>query len=81
MTDVAAERPEQVQACGAAGSLLVFHGSTWHGPTANTSGTSRRSLQGVFVLREGGAATDFAARMQPETRRRLDPLARCVPAL
>jgi hypothetical protein len=27
----------QVLACGPAGSLLIFHGSAWHGYTANTS--------------------------------------------
>ena len=79
--DAVAEHPEQVQACGAAGSLLVFHGSTWHGHAANTSAAPRRSLQGAFVPRDGRAATDFAARMQPETRGRLGPLARNVLAL
>lgn len=81
MADAAAEHPEQVQACGAAGSLLVFHGSTWHGHAANRSQAPRRSLQGAFVPRDGRAATDFAARMRPETRKRLGPLARYVLAL
>lgn len=81
IADAAAEHPEQVQACGAAGSLLVFHGSTWHGHTANASEAPRRSLQGAFVPRKGRAETDFAARMRPETRRRLGPLARYVLAL
>lgn len=81
MTDPVAEHPEQVQACGAAGSLLVFHRSTWHGHEANTSEAPRRSLQGAFVPRDGRAATDFAARMQPETRKRLGPLAHYVLAL
>ena len=72
IVDAAAEHPEQVEACGAAGSLPVFHSSTWHGHAANTSGAPRRSLQGAFVPREGRAATDFAARMRPKTRRRLE---------
>ncbi|HEU0300180.1 MAG TPA: hypothetical protein VFR37_12015, partial [Longimicrobium sp.] len=63
------------------GSLLVFDGSTWHGHTANTSSGPRRSLQGAFIPRDGRAATDFAARMQPGTRARLGPLARHVLAL
>jgi hypothetical protein len=79
--DLLAEHEGEVLACGAAGSLLVFNGSTWHGHTANTSSGPRRSLQGAFIPRDGRAATDFAARMQPETRARLGPLARQVLAL
>lgn len=81
MTDVVAEHDRQVLARGSAGSLLVFNGSTWHGHTANESSEPRRSLQGAFIPRDGHAATDFAARMRPETRKRLGPLARYVLAL
>src|SRR5215203_3356467 len=63
------------------GSLLVFNGSAWHGHTANTSSGPRRSIQGAFIPREWRAGTDFAARMRPETRARLGPLARHVLAL
>jgi hypothetical protein len=81
MVDVRAAHEAEVLACGAAGSLLVFNGSTWHGHTANTSSGPRRSIQGAFIPREGRAATDFAARMQPETRARLSSLAHTVLAL
>jgi ectoine hydroxylase-related dioxygenase (phytanoyl-CoA dioxygenase family) len=81
MADVHADHPEQTLGCGVAGSLLVFNGSVWHGHTANTSTGPRRSLQGAFIPREGQAATDFAARVPPEMRSRLDPLARYVLAL
>lgn len=81
LSDLRAEHDGQVLACGSAGSLLVFNGSTWHGHTANTSNGPRRSLQGAFIPRDGRAGTDFAARMQPETRARLSPLARYVLAL
>jgi ectoine hydroxylase-related dioxygenase (phytanoyl-CoA dioxygenase family) len=81
MPDVRAPHEDEVLACGAAGSLLVFNGSTWHGHTANASDQPRRSMQGAFIPRDGRAATDFAARMQPETRARLSPLARTVLAL
>jgi len=82
-TDVpAGEIPEalvrdtgDVPACGAAGSLLVFNGSTWHGHGSNTSPRPRRSLQGAYIPRAGRAGTDFAARMHPATRERLSPLA------
>jgi len=78
MSDARAVHDAEVLACGAAGSLLVFNGSVWHGHTANTSNGSRRSIQGAFIPREGRAATDFAARMQPGTRARLGPLAHLV---
>jgi len=68
----------QVQACGPAGSLLIFNGSAWHGHAANSSDKPRRSLQGAFIPRDGQAATDFTACMQPETRARLSALAHYV---
>src|SRR5689334_19230675 len=81
MPDVRADHSQQVLACGAAGSLLIFNGSTWHGHTANTSSGPRRSLQGAFIPRDGRAGIDFAERMQPATRSRLGPLARQVLAI
>ncbi len=81
ISDLQAEHEDQVLACGSAGSLIVFNGSAWHGHSANTSNGPRRSLQGAFVPRDGRAATDFAARMQPETRARLGQLAQYVLAL
>jgi hypothetical protein len=81
MSDLQADHAGQVLACGAAGSLVIFNGSIWHGHTANISNGPRRSLQGAFIPRDGRAATDFAARMQPETRARIGPLAMQVLAL
>jgi ectoine hydroxylase-related dioxygenase (phytanoyl-CoA dioxygenase family) len=81
MRDVRAAHDGEVLACGTAGSLLVFNGSAWHGHTANTSNGPRRSIQGAFIPLGGRAATDFAARMQSETRARLSALAQTVLAL
>ena len=67
-----------VSACGPAGSLLMFNGSTWHGQGINSSNRSRRSLQGAFIPREGRAGTDFCRRMSSETRARLGAIARHV---
>jgi hypothetical protein len=78
MPDLLAEHDGQVLACGEAGSVLIFDGSTWHGHAANTSGGERRSIQGAFIPRAGRAATDFGRRMEPHTRERLGPLARHV---
>ena len=80
-SDVRAEDDGEVLACGSAGSLLVFNGSAWHDHSANTSSGPRRSLQGAFIPRDGRAWTDFAARMQPDTRARLGPLAQYMLAL
>lgn len=81
ISDLQARHDAEVLACGKAGSLLVFNGSAWHGHTANTSSAPRRSLQGFFIPRDGRAGTDFAARMHPDTRARLSPLAHYVLAL
>jgi ectoine hydroxylase-related dioxygenase (phytanoyl-CoA dioxygenase family) len=70
-----------VSACGPAGSLLVFNGSTWHGQGVNGSNRPRRSLQGAFIPRGGRAGTDFSGRMSPETRARVGTVARQVLAL
>jgi len=78
LADCGADHDGQILACGPAGSLILFNGSTWHGHTANRTDAPRRSLQGAFIPRDGRAGTDFGARMQAETRARLDPLARWV---
>ncbi len=70
-----------VSACGPAGSLLVFNGSTWHGQGVNGSNRPRRSLQGAFIPRGGRASTDFCRRMPSETRARLGTVARQVLAI
>lgn len=81
LPDPRVEHVGQVSACGSAGSLVIFNGSAWHGHGANTSNGPRRSLQGAFIPRDGCAGTDFGARMQPESRAQLGPLARHVLAL
>jgi len=77
-SDLRGDDGGQLLACGGRGSLLIFNGSAWHGHAANTSDGPRRSLQGAFIPRGGRAGTDFTARMSPETRARLGPLARWV---
>jgi hypothetical protein len=76
-----ADHESQLSACGPAGSVIIFNGSTWHDHGAHTSSAPRRSIQGAFIPRDGRAGTDFAARMQPGTRARLSPLAYHVLAL
>jgi hypothetical protein len=68
-------------ACGGAGSVIVYDGSTWHGFSANDSAAPRRSIQGAYVPRRGTGANDWTARLQPETAARLSSAARHVLAL
>jgi hypothetical protein len=43
-------------ACGRAGSMLIFDGTTWHGHGANRTDSPRRSIQGAFIPRNHTAA-------------------------
>ena len=70
-----------VSACGPAGSILLFNGSTWHGQGLHGSDRPRRSLQGAFIPRGGRAGTDFHRRITSETRARLGRIARHVLAI
>jgi ectoine hydroxylase-related dioxygenase (phytanoyl-CoA dioxygenase family) len=76
MMDPAHDYEGQQLACGPAGSVIVFNGSTWHGFTANRSGCGRRSVQGAFIPRAGKSALDHAARIRPDTQQRISSLAR-----
>jgi hypothetical protein len=70
-----------VLACGPAGSMIVFNGSTWHGHTANRSPRRRRSLQGHFIPRAAQASVDHSARMSKEVLARIGDVARYVLAV
>jgi ectoine hydroxylase-related dioxygenase (phytanoyl-CoA dioxygenase family) len=70
-----------VLACGEAGSVIVYLGSTWHGYSANRSQSPRRSIQGAYIPRDGGAAAQWVSRMTPKTLGRLSPSARYLLAL
>lgn len=72
---------EEVLACGPAGSMIIFNGSTWHGHTANRSPRGRRSLQGHFVPRNARSSVDHAVRIRPEVLARIGDLAKYVLAV
>jgi ectoine hydroxylase-related dioxygenase (phytanoyl-CoA dioxygenase family) len=74
--EVPASHPDHIPACGAAGSIVVFNGSAWHGHGANTTARPRRSLQGAFIRRDAPAWNNLPARMRPETLARLGDLAK-----
>jgi hypothetical protein len=48
-----------IAACGLAGSVIVFNGSTWHAQGANVSNAPRRSIQGAYIPLAGTCATDW----------------------
>jgi hypothetical protein len=68
----------EVVACGPAGSVIVYHGSTWHGHGANRSAAPRRSIHGAYIPRRGTSAIDWVERLEPETLARMTPVARRV---
>lgn len=76
MNDGIADHETQVQACGSAGSVIVFNGSVWHGHAANFSGEPRRSIQGAYIRRTAQSWINLPARMRPETPARISPLSR-----
>jgi ectoine hydroxylase-related dioxygenase (phytanoyl-CoA dioxygenase family) len=73
--DPASNHEGEVLACGASGSVILYNGSVWHGHAANRSGGPRRSIQGAYIRREEKSAVDQAARLLPQTRARIGPLA------
>ncbi|MFL6211005.1 MAG: phytanoyl-CoA dioxygenase family protein [Pyrinomonadaceae bacterium] len=81
MTDLTSDHEHQVVACGAAGSVIIYNGSVWHGHMANRSDVPRRSVQGAFIRRAAKSAIDQAARILPQTRARISPLAEYLLAL
>ena len=65
-----------VAACGAAGSVIVFNGSVWHGHGPNLTGAPRRSIQGAYIRRLETSGETLPARMRPETLGRIGALAK-----
>jgi len=78
MSDLTADYDGQVQACGPAGSVIVYNGSVWHGHAANFTDKPRRSIQGAYIRREAQSGISLPARMRPETLARISPLAKYV---
>ena len=81
MKDLTSDHERQVLACGAAGSVIVYNGSVWHGHTANSSCKPRRSLQGAYIRREAQDSLNLPARMRAETLARISSLAKYVLAV
>jgi ectoine hydroxylase-related dioxygenase (phytanoyl-CoA dioxygenase family) len=81
LSDLKADHPGQVLACGPAGSMIIYNGSVWHGHTVNRSGRPRRSIQGAYIRRDAESGENLTARMLPETLARISPLARYVLAV
>ena len=72
---------ELVHACGPAGSIIVYNGSTWHGHGANVTDRPRRSIQGAYIRRTRKPSVHLPARMQLATLNRINPLAKYLLAL
>jgi ectoine hydroxylase-related dioxygenase (phytanoyl-CoA dioxygenase family) len=70
-----------VQACGRAGSMIIYNGAVWHGHAANVSASPRRSIQGAYIRRTEKSGFEFQKRMRAETFHRISPLAKYLLAL
>jgi hypothetical protein len=81
LKDAVADYEGQALACGPAGSIIIYNGSTWHGHTANRSAQPRRSIQGAFIRREAQSAVNQRTRIRPETLERIGGLAKYLLAL
>jgi Phytanoyl-CoA dioxygenase (PhyH) len=75
-SEVRRDHPNQMPACGPAGSMIVFNGSAWHGHGANTTGRPRRSIQGAFIRRDATAWLNLPSRMRSDTLARISDLAK-----
>lgn len=83
-SQVLTEAPQNfnlIPACGPAGSVIIFNGSTWHGHGENQTDQPRRSIQGAYIRRNEGSGEDLVARMRPETLNRIGVLAKYLLAL
>ncbi len=81
MSEPAADDQRQVQACGAAGSVIMYNGSVWHGHSANATGEARHSIQGAYIRRKAQVGFNLAARLRPATLARIGGLARYLLAV
>src|SRR5688572_19192321 len=66
-----ASMDQETLACGPAGSMIIFNGSTWHGHSSNFTQRPRRSIQGHFIQRQARAAIDYGSRLSPESLARI----------
>jgi len=58
--------PNIEQACGPAGSMLLFDGSVWHGHGANLTSRCRRSVQGALIPKAARSAVDHRRTLRPK---------------
>jgi ectoine hydroxylase-related dioxygenase (phytanoyl-CoA dioxygenase family) len=69
---------EETLACGPAGAMIVFNGSTWHGHSENVTEQQRRSIQGHFIPRVGRAARDYDSRLSTEALAKMSAVGKHV---
>jgi hypothetical protein len=81
MTETRAQHPDEILACGEAGTMILFNAAIWHGHTANLTSCERRSVQGYFVRMSVRQGFDFSSRLSRQVQARMTPLARHLLAL
>jgi ectoine hydroxylase-related dioxygenase (phytanoyl-CoA dioxygenase family) len=65
------KHPDEQHACGPAGSMIIFHGSAWHGYGANLTRDWRRSVYGSLIPQSARAAMDHRESLPPKLWRGL----------
>ena len=61
LADPRSQFEREVLACGEAGSMIIFNAAVWHGHTANSTSSARRSIQGYFVRRGPEPGLNFSS--------------------
>lgn len=78
LPDPVADYRGQELALGPPGSIVIYDAMVWHGHTSNRTNDPRRSIQGMFIPREGEIRNSRTIHMLPETLDRIGDLAKYI---
>ncbi|MCJ8332096.1 MAG: phytanoyl-CoA dioxygenase family protein [Lentisphaeria bacterium] len=78
LDDTMADHPDQVQAVGPAGSVVVYNGHTWHSSMPNITDKPRRALHSIYYIAGEKQFSDQKELLSDETKARLTPQAKVL---
>lgn len=81
MADPFAPHPQQIHVTGKAGTVVICNAHTWHGGTANRTGTQRRAMHAFYCRADKPQQQYQKQLLRPETQARLSPQMRALLAL
>jgi ectoine hydroxylase-related dioxygenase (phytanoyl-CoA dioxygenase family) len=76
--DATRQTDAETLACGPAGAMIIFNGSTWHGHSCNVTERQRRSIQGHFVPCHSRTVIDYGPRLDAKSLARIGTLGKQV---